>query len=89
MIVEPNHVVFKNKNIVILKGLKQLTFKGYSAWDVCEDKIIMFSPRVCDCFIFSRVKCELCPFKINGCLLIKKMLPQINIVNNNENALNR
>ncbi len=70
LIVGPNHVVSLLLHIVILKGLKQLTFKGYRAWDVCEDKITMFSPRVYDCFIFSRVKCELCPFKINGCLLI-------------------
>jgi hypothetical protein len=52
LIVGPNHVVSLLLHIVILKGLKQLTFKGYRAWDVCEDKITMFSPRVYDCFFF-------------------------------------
>jgi hypothetical protein len=29
---------------VILKGLKDETFKGYKAWNVCEGKMIMFNP---------------------------------------------
>jgi hypothetical protein len=49
----------------VLKGLKQLTSKGYKAWEVCEGKIIIF---MSNCFAYSiafKLTCEPCPSRAN------------------------
>jgi len=46
---------------VVLKGLKQFTFKGYKAWEVCEGNVIISRLNYCAYFIASRLTCEPCP----------------------------
>ncbi len=40
---------------VVLNGLKQVTFKGCSACEVWEDKVIIFKPKACVCSINSKI----------------------------------
>ncbi len=65
---------------IVLKGLKQATSKGWSAWDVFEGKIIMLSPKSLVCSIASRVTWDPCPSKINRCLLVRDTSPSINLL---------
>ncbi len=58
---------------LVLKSLKQVTFKGWSAWDVCEGKIIMFSPNSYVCSIVFEVTWNLCSSKTNKCLLVREI----------------
>jgi hypothetical protein len=50
---------------VVLKGLKQLTFKGCRVWEVHEGSVITFNSKFCACFIISSVTYEPYLFKIN------------------------
>ncbi len=49
----------------------------------------MFSPSVCAYSIASKVTCELCPFKINKCLLVRGMRLEIDLVKNDKNSLKK
>jgi hypothetical protein len=51
---------------VVLKGLKQDTFNGCNACDMCNDNVIMFNPNSFACSIASRVTSlvEKCQFAI-------------------------
>ncbi len=43
---------------VVLKGLKQETFKCWRACEVCEGKVIMFNPKSIAYFVASDVTCD-------------------------------
>ncbi len=40
---------------VVLKGLKQLTYRGCKTWEVCENSVIISSPNYGTCSIDSLV----------------------------------
>jgi hypothetical protein len=50
---------------IVLKGLKQLTFKGCRVWEVHEGRGITFNSNFCGCFIISSITYESYLFKIN------------------------
>jgi hypothetical protein len=74
---------------VSLKCSKQLTSKGYKAWEVCEGKVIIFKSNYCTCFIACRLTCEPCPSKINRCWWLFGMPIKIDLLKNDKNYLNK
>jgi hypothetical protein len=58
---------------VVLKGLKQATSKGCSAWDVCESNVTISSPNACVYSIASRVTRDPWPLKMSKCLFVKEL----------------
>jgi hypothetical protein len=49
---------------VVLNGLKQFTFRGYKAWEMCESKVVIFNPNSWAYFIASKVTCEPCSYEM-------------------------
>jgi hypothetical protein len=60
--------------------LKQTTSKGESAWDVYEGKMIIFNPNFCAYSIAFKVTWDPCPSKMNRCLLVWGIPPNINLL---------
>jgi hypothetical protein len=74
---------------VFLKGLKQNTFNGCNARDVCDGSVIMFNPNFFAYSIACRVTLLPCPFKINKCWLLKDIPPRVDLLKINKNSLNK
>jgi hypothetical protein len=73
----------------ILKGLKQLTAKGYKAWEVCEGKVIISKSNYCAYFTAFKLTCEPCPFKVNRCRQLLGVPLGIDLLKNDRNYLNK
>jgi len=71
----------------ILKSLKQATFKGCSAWDVCEGHVTISNPNACACSIASRVTWDPWPSKMNKCMFMKKISPNIDFLKKERKSL--
>ncbi len=73
---------------VVLKGLKQNTFNGYNACDVCNGNVIMLNPISFACSIVSMVIWLPCPSRINKCQLLKDTPLGTYLLKKNRNSLN-
>lgn len=73
----------------ILKGLKQLTLKGYMAWEVWKGNVYMSNPNCYAYFTISKVTCEPWSFRINKWWLDKKLPSIVDLLKNDKKSLNR
>jgi hypothetical protein len=71
----------------ILNFLKQDTFNGCNACDVCDGSVIMFNPKKFAYLIAYRVTWLPCPFKINKCWLLKDIPLGIDLLKKDKNSL--
>jgi hypothetical protein len=71
----------------VLKGLKQVTSKGYDAWDLCEGNVTISNPNACACSIVSRVTWDPWPSKMKRCLFVRKIPLGIDLLNKEKKSL--
>jgi hypothetical protein len=74
---------------VVLKGLKQATSEGCSAWDECEGKVTTSNSNVYACSIASKVRWDPWPSKMNKCLFIIEIPFGIDFLKKERNSLKR
>jgi hypothetical protein len=70
-----------------LKGLKQTTFKGCSAWDVCEGNVTISNPNACAYSIASRVTWDPWTSKMSKCLFVKEIPLGIDLLKKENKSL--
>jgi hypothetical protein len=73
---------------VVLKCLKQNTFNGCNACDVCDGNVIIFNPNFFACSIAFKVIWLPCPSRINKCRLLKDTPHVIDLLKKDKNSLN-
>jgi len=61
--------------------------KGYSAWDVCEGNVIISNLNVCAYSIASRVTWDPWPSKMNKCLFVREIPPNIDLLKKKRKSL--
>ncbi len=62
-------------------------FKGYNAWDVCEGNVTVSNPNACACSIASRVTWDPWPSKMNICLFVGEIPPNIDLLKKERKSL--
>jgi hypothetical protein len=73
----------------VLKGLQQVTCKGYSACDVCESNVPISTSNDCACSIALKVTWDPWPSKMNICLFVRNIPLGFDLLKKKKNSLKR